>query len=386
MQVSKRWSVLADGIRQKLSHGIQTGLFSGAACAIAVYGEPAVELYLGTQASWRGSLERISVEDQRPVTPDTLFDLASVTKVFTAHVALALADAGVVELDAPIAAVLPAYHDGERSRVTLRHLLNHTSGLPAVWDGWREPLARQLDSRHSTVPLTATPLTGRDALIADLLATPLEAPAGKRFKYSCANYNTTMAYLEVVTGRRWRELVKEYTLGPLGLSGVTADPEPELTAATEYQPELHRGVVVGVVHDEAAWSLGGGAGNAGLFATARGLLGFAEQLRVGSGRVLGRWMWDDALTQSLGRATASPEGGFGASLGLRIGDAEFMGSSVAMRGHTGFTGTSLIVDRDAAVSLVLLTNRVHPARNVEGIQPMRAAITDLAVAAARATW
>ena len=207
---------------------------------------------------------------------------------------------------------------------------------------------------------------------------------GTRFTYSCANYNTTMVYLEAVTGRPWRELVREYTLEPLGLSGVTADPEPELTAATEYQPELNRGVVVGVVHDEAAWSLGGGAGNAGLFATARGLLRFAEQLRAGSGQVLGRWMWDDALTQSLGRATASPEGGFGSSLGLRIGDAEFMGSSATMRGHTGFTGTSLLVDRETEVSLVLLTNRVHPSRDLGGIQPIRAVLADLAVAAARA--
>lgn len=191
-----------------------------------------------------------------------------------------------------------------------------------------------------------------------------------------------MAYLEVLTGRP--ELMAECTLGPLGLSGVTADPQPELTAATEYQPEFNRGVVNGVVHDEAAWSLGGGAGNAGLFATARGLLGFAEHLRAGSGRVLGRWMWDDALTASLGRASASPEGGFGSSLGLRIGDAEFMGSTPTMRGHTGFTGTSLLIDRDTEVSLVLLTNRVHPSRDLGGIQPLRAAIADLAVAAARA--
>lgn len=376
--------MLADDIRQQLSLGIQTGLFSGAACALAVAGEPAVELYLGTQAVWRGALERISGEEQRPVTTDTLFDLASVTKVFTAHVALSLTDAGVVELDASIAAALPAYREGIRAQVTLRHLLSHTSGLPAEWDGWREPLARHLKGGRPTAPFTVTPLTGRDALIADLLSAPLEAPVGTRFKYSCANYNTVMVYLEAVTGRPWRELVREYTLKPLGLSGVTADPEPELTAATEYQPELNRGVVVGVVHDEAAWSLGGGAGNAGLFATARGLLRFAEQLRVGSGQVLGRWMWDDALTQSLGRATASPEGGFGSSLGLRIGDAEFMGSSATMRGHTGFTGTSLLVDRETEVSLVLLTNRVHPARNLEGIQHMRAVLADLAVAAAHA--
>lgn len=381
--MTDRWGMLAAGVREQLSLGIQAGQFSGAACAVAIAGEPAVELYLGTQAAWRGALERISAAEQRPVTSDTLFDLASITKVFTAHVALSLADAGVARLDAPIAGVLPAFRDGERSRVTLRHLLNHTSGLPAEWDGWREPLAQRMESVPSRAPFTATPLTGREALIADLLATPLEAPPGTRFTYSCVNYNTAMAYLEALTGRPWRDLLDQCALGPLGLSGVTADPDPALTAATEYQPELNRAVVAGVVHDEAAWSLGGAAGNAGLFATARRLLAFAEQLRVGSGRVLGQWMWDDALTATLGRATASPEGGFGASLGLRIGDAEFMGATATMRGHTGFTGTSLLIDRETEVSLVLLTNRVHPGRNGEGIQPLRAALADLAVAAAR---
>lgn len=382
--MSDTWGALADDVRRQLNHGIRAGQFSGAACVVAIAGEPAVELYLGTQALWCGALERISPEDQRAVTPETLFDLASVTKVFTAHTALSLAAAGVVQLDAPISAVLPAYRGGERSRVTLRHLLNHTSGLPAEWNGWREPLAQKLAAGRFGGPFTATPLAGRDALIADLLTTPLEAPAGTRFTYSCVNYNTTMAYLEAVTGRPGRELVAAYTLEPLGLGGVTADPRRELAAATEYQPEFNRGVVAGVVHDEAAWSLGGGAGNAGLFATARGLLRFAEHLRVGAGEVLGRWMWDDALTGSLGRGTAAPDGGFGSSLGLRIGDAEFMGATAAMRGHTGFTGTSLLVDRDTQLSLVLLTNRVHPSRDRRGIQPLRAVVADLAVAAARA--
>lgn len=378
--MSGPWADLGERVRGLLGYAVRAGRFSGAAFALAVDGEPAVELYLGTQARWRGDRERIPSEEQRPVTGETLFDLASVTKVFTAHTALALASAGTTEIDAPIAAVLPEYRDGGRSRVTLRHLLNHTSGLPAVWDGWREPLLNRIRSGRPMGRFGPTPLTDRDALIGDLLTTPLEAPPGTRFRYSCANYNTAMAYLEALTGRRWRELAVGHTLGPLGLAGVTADPEPELTAATEYQPELNRGVVVGIVHDEAAWSLGGGAGNAGLFATATGLLRFAEHLRTGSGDVLGRWMWDDALTPSLGRATASPDGGFGSALGLRIGDADFMGASAGMRGHTGFTGTSLLVDRDTGLSLVLLTNRVHPSRDRGGIQDLRAAIADLAVA------
>jgi len=367
---------LSEDIAALLGAALGERQFSGVACLVALDGELAVEVHLGTQATSDPDGQPLAPERQVPVTAATWFDLASVTKVFTAHTALSLADEDVVDLDAPVASALAAYRSGERSAVTLRHLLSHTSGLPATWDGWRAPLAAHLATIPDGTRLTATPLPDRDALLSDLVATPLEASPGARFEYSCVGYNTAMAYLEAVTGRPWRSLVTERTLGPLGLDEVTADPDPARCAATEHQPALHRGVVCGVVHDETAWSLGGGAGNAGLFATARGLLDFGEAVRRGAGRVRGAWMWDDALTPILGRPTTSPEGGFGSAMGLRIGDAAFMGVTTTARGHTGFTGTSLQVDRASESVIALLTNRVHPSRESSAIQPLRAAIAD----------
>ena len=137
------------------------------------------------------------------------------------------------------------------------------------------------------------------------------------------------------------------------------------------------------MHDETSWSLGGDTGNAGLFSTARDLLRFGEAIRLGEGRVRGQWMWDDALTATLGRPTAEPTGGFGSALGLRIGDADFMGDASEARGHTGFTGTSLHIDRDAGVTIALLTNRVHPSREGTGSQQLRRRVAELVTAAAR---
>lgn len=369
---------LGAAIRRELEAGLTAHNFSGAACAVAIDGGTAIELYVGTKATWGPERQPLGPEEQSAVDAATLFDLASLTKIFTAHTALALVDSGAVGLDAPIAEFLASYREPGRREVTLRHLLSHTSGLPATWIGWREPLVRALARIPEAERLTVTPLGDRDALIADLLTTPLEAPPGKRFEYACTGYNTTMALFEILTGRDWMPLVSEHTLQPLGLGSVTAEPAVDRSAATEYQPQFRRGVVRGVVHDETAWSLGGGAGNAGLFGTARDVLAFGEAIRIGDGRVRGEWMWDDALTGTLGRpTTAADGGGFGSALGLRIGDANSMGRSPQARGHTGFTGTSLHIDREVGVTVVLLTNRVHPTRENSVMQDVRARVADL---------
>ncbi len=259
----------------------------------------------------------------------------------------------------------------------MRHLLTHTSGLPPTWEGWRRPLGAAADA---SAPRGRS---DRRALVADLLATPLEVPPGTRFCYSCAGYNTVMAYLEAATGESWDGLLDRWTIVPLGLAGVTPRPSASRCAATEHDPVLRRGVVQGVVHDEAAWGLGGNAGNAGLFASGRALLAFAERLRIGEGHVLGELMWDDALSRVLGRTTTEPRGGFGAALGPRIGDPAFSGPVPDLRGHTGFTGTSIAVSRRTGTSLVLLTNSVHPERTGPGIRTVRAAVAE-AVFARRA--
>lgn len=371
---------LGASIDAELAAGIAEGRFSAAACCVAVAGRTVYEAYRGTLAAYGPDGRPLPDDQRQPTDAATLFDLASLTKLFTAHTALTLVDEGRMMLDGPLADVLPAYRDGDRRGVTLRHLLTHTSGLPAEWRGWRTPLATWLAQHPDSGRLQASPLGRQRAeLLCSLLDTPLAAAPGRRFEYSDVGYNVVMGYAEAVTGTPWSQQVAEHTLGPLGLAHVTFAPDPTRAAATEYEPQYRRGVVRGTVHDETAWSLGAdraGAGNAGLFAPAVDLLAFAEAIRLGEGRVRGRWMWDDALTGTLGQPTT--DRGFGSAMGLRIADAAFQGRSSKARGHTGFTGTSVHIDRDRRLTVVLLTNRVHPRRDGASMQPLRARIADLA--------
>lgn len=317
-----------------------------------------------------GTLARIGddgkpVADPEPADVSTWFDLASVTKVFSAVTLLTLVERGELGLDGPISAHLPSFRDGDRDRVTLRMLLSHTAGLPAVWEGWRWRAGES-----------------RDELLADVLSIPLVRAPGSDWEYSCLGYNTAMALAEQVTGRAWPELVGSLVLAPLGLADHIAFIPAGPVAATEYQPELGRGVVQGIVHDEAAWSLGGACANAGLFGTADGLARFGELMRLDQLACSTQLLFENALPGILGRELATPEEppSWGHSLGLRIGQA-WMHSPHA-RGHTGFTGTSLMVDRELGLVVVVLANKVHPRRSEEQVHRLREEIADLAVAAA----
>ena len=156
-------------------------------------------------------------------------------------------------------------------------------------------------------------------------------------------------------------------------------PDPGRSAATEYQPELGRGMVRGTVHDEAAWSLGGASGNAGMFGTAPALLDFGEALRAGLPGILSRASWRTPCGRTSSRRcwarpcrrpAPSSATGWACGSGRRRGWVP-----PGARGHNGFTGTSLLVDRDAGISVVLLGNRVHPRRELSDVQPVRLAVS-----------
>ena len=303
-------------------------------------------------------------DERVPVTGSTVFDLASLTKMFTATVLLGLVEDGALDLDAPIGDHLPTFRDGARGEVTLRHLLTHTAGLPAVLSLW-------------------TDYADRPSRVRAVLDTTLVNPPGAAFEYSCVGFMVAALLAERVTGRTLPDLVHERVCAPLGLTDTGYLPGPERlarTAATEYQPQYGRGMVRGVVHDENSWSLGGTAGNAGLFGTAADVARFGEMLRLG-GEIDGiRILRAETVAEMIrDQLPAAIDPGFRHGLGVRIGD-RFMGSladSWAF-GHTGFTGTSLTVDRDRELVVVLLTNRVHPSREWSDILEVRRAVADLA--------
>ena len=301
--------------------------------------------------------------------PETFFDLASVTKLFSTVTALTFVDDGTLKLDEPIGRVLPAYRQGAKAGVTLRQLLTHTSGLPSEWRGWK----RALDEGHAF---------DRALLLEDLLGTPLEAAPGTRFEYSCAGFNTVMALAEQVGAQPWAALVQGRVLDKLATDSITGTPRVESCAPTEYQPELGRGLIQGIVHDEAAWSLGGLSGNAGMFATAPGLLVFGQALRHGLDGILSpalaAEMWRSQLPELLGRHFNPAEPGFEQGLGVRINQQPWMGShGTQARGHGGFTGTSLLVDKTHNLTIVLLSNRVSPSRDGDDATGLRKAVSDV---------
>ncbi len=334
---------------------------------------------IGALASHAATGDLLPAASRVPVGESTVYDLASVTKVYTAVTLLALAGEGAFRLDEPVARWLPEYRTDQKTAVTVAHLLSHTAGLPASWEGW-----------HRHVEDIGTPQSrwgprSRARVLADILEVRLVRPAGREFEYSCLGYITAMAVAERATGRDWGTLVVDHLLHPLELHDTTFRPDVRRTAPTERQPRLGRPLVHGVVHDETAYALGGVSGNAGLFATVPDVLRFGEAVLDGLPGVLrpevARLLWENQLPAMLGPGDAErvrSREGFGHSLGLRIGQTSFMGRDCAhVRGHTGFTGTSLIVDRERGVVATLLTNRVHPHRDGPDLMPVRAAVADL---------
>lgn len=351
-----------------LERAVTAADIPGGVCAIAVNGRPIGVVGSGARALIDGDGSPLADQARVAADPETRYDLASVTKLFTAVCVLKLAERRVLDLDVPVAEALPEFLGGSRRVVTLRHLLTHTSGLPADWGGWRDYIiGERTDGAHWDAP-------PRRRVLEAILSTPLVREPGTGFEYSCLGYITAMAYVETVTGRRWDAVLSENVLAPLGLNDVSFGAAPTQSAPTEWQPELGRGLVTGVVHDEKAFALGGVAGNAGLFATAQDLLRFglaigptepgaSESLILGQDAFAA--FWEDALPALIAGGewdeTTTPD--FGHGLGPRIGQAAWMTDACpAGRGHPGFTGTSLMIDHDRSLVIALLTNRVHPSR------------------------
>ena len=300
------------------------------------------------------------LDEPLPAGPDAWYDLASLTKVVSTITLLTLAAQGTLDLDAPVAEHLPGFRDGARLRVTLRMLLTHTAGLPPVWLGWQDQ-----------------PEANRNDLLTALTRTPLQHEPGTTWLYSCVGFNVAMALAEQATGQPWQHLVEQLVLEPAGLADAIAFRPAGPVVATEWDATEGR-LVQGIVHDETARALGGACANAGLFGTLAGVLQLAELLRTDSLPCPTAPMFQDVLPRLVGRSPSTPDEppGRGHSLGLRMGEA-WMHSPTAF-GHTGFTGTSLLVDRAKGMSVVTLANRIHPSRTGGDPHRLRGAIAHIA--------
>ncbi|MFD9886824.1 serine hydrolase domain-containing protein [Streptomyces alboflavus] len=294
--------------------------------------------------------------DRVPMRVDTPFDLASLTKLCTTIAAVQQVERGALVLDAPVARYAPECTGAAAHGVTVRQLLTHTSGL------------------RPELPLYELP-----DVPARLRALRAEVPSGEvgAYVYSDLNMLLLQQVLQRVTGRRLDRLVRDGITRPLGMTGTRFGPCPG-AAATEDQrrpwAKADRGMLRGEVHDENAWALGGVAGHAGLFGTARDLAVLCRTLLNGGSYGAARVLGPDHVRLML----AAPGLGFGVDQAWFMGELAGRGAA----GHTGFTGTSLVLDPATDTFLVLLANTVHPRRQPPDNGPRVRAATALARAVA----
>ena len=345
----------------KIDHVVERGISAG--------GYPGASVVVGRRGAsvWQKGFGKLSWEKgSSAVTAErTIYDLASLTKVVGTTTALmVLYDEGKIHLDDPVSQYIPAFSGGAKDRVTLRMLLEHRSGLPAGRDLWR--------SAHS-------PAEARDQVI----STPLGCEPGRCYEYSDLGADMLGFVVEAASGQHLDEFLEERVFGPLGMTDTHFHPADSLRsriAPTEVAPP--RGYPLqGEVHDENAYALGGVAGHAGLFSTAADLAVFAQMMldggeyggvRIIADSTIAEFTKRAAGTRALGWDTCGGSGSCGQYLGA---DAY---------GHTGFTGTSLWIDPEREMFVVLLTNRVHEARAKRPAKVIADVRADLADAAALA--
>ena len=344
-------------IDRVVTRGIKAGGFPGASVVVGRKGA----------AVWEKGFGRIdwSTRSSRVSATETIYDLASLTKVIgTTTAVMILFDEGRIKLDEPVNTYLPEFTGGYKDSVTVRQLLEHRSGLPADRDLWR---------------LAHSPAEARQIV----LDAPLECKPGQCYIYSDLGAITLGLMVERVTGQGLDVFLHERVFGPLGMVNTffrPADSVKSRVAPTEVSPP--RGYPLqGEVHDENAYALGGVAGHAGLFSTASDISIFAQMILEGGEYKGVRIVSDSTIKLFTTRAAGSRALGWAMADG-QWGSGRFM--TDGSFGHVGYTGTSLWIDPDREMFVVLLTNRVHAARArhpAKVIADVRADLTDAAAIA-----
>jgi len=348
------------GVDAAVEAGLRLGVFPG---AVVVIGRRDTILYA------RGFGRLTWSSSARVPTPDsTLWDLASLTKVMaTASLAMVLTDRGVLDLDVPVMRVLPRFTGGGREAVTVRMLLDHTSGLPAF-----APLYRDARTREDAIER--------------LWAVELRRLPGQRPEYSDLNAILLGLVMEGVTGVPLDQLARQEVFEPFGMSQTGFAPTASFRPRIAPSMRDRQGPIAGRPSDPNAFALGGIAGHAGVFGTASDLARFAQvwlrQGRLADGR---EWVSGPTLQQFLTHGAASGTRVLGwdtpsltpldrtTSFGALAGMATY--------GHTGWTGTSLWIDPVGDLFLVLLTNRSYDPRarnSLLAIRDVRHQVSDAA--------
>lgn len=332
--------------------------FPGATLAVGYRGKVAVQAF-----------GKLSYDAKAAATvPATMYDIASLTKVVaTTPLVAKLAEGDFpvpLDLDAKVERYLPEWASGPnaewRHKVTVRHLLTHTSGLPPFKEYWRTSKSKQ-------------------ETLTRIFAEPLEYEPGTKEVYSDLGIILMAEIIERLTGRKLDELAKNDIFAPLGMKDTMYRPAKKLwpqIAPTEIDNQLRHRLVQGEVHDENAYAMGGVSGHAGVFSTAADLAAFCQMMLNGGVYAHQRILRRVTVAQF---TTPQQLSGGTRTLGWAVpteGGSSGHYFSAHSFGHTGFTGTSIWIDPDRQIFVVLLTNRVNPTRENMKIAQVRPALHD----------
>ncbi|BBJ28798.1 serine hydrolase domain-containing protein [Athalassotoga saccharophila] len=319
-------------IDEIFAEAIKSGTFPGGVLLVGDHEKVIFEKSYGT----------LSKDSKEPVSNDTIYDLASMTKVVaTTPAIMKLIEDGNLRLYDPISLFLDEFKTDEKKEIRIFHLLTHTSGLPSYSEGWKYT-------------------RGKD-LMKVINSTPPINPVGSKYLYSCLNFITLMEIIEMVSGRRFDEFTRSEIFEPLDMFHTAFRPPKDWKIAPTSQRDGR--TLQGDVDDELAYYLGGISGNAGLFSNVTDLYNYAK-MYLNQGKHKDRKIFSketiesftcEAFNDGQNRRTLGWDmKGFACSCGDLMTKYAF--------GHTGFTGTSIWIDPRIDIAVILLTNRVNISR------------------------
>ena len=341
-----------------IEHAIADKAFPGATLAVGYKGRVALHAF-----------GKLSYDVKSPqVQLCTMYDVASLTKVIvTTTLVEKLAEGDFkspLQLDAPVERYLPEWATGPqpewRHKVTVRHLMTHTSGLPPFKEYWRTS-------------------KGKDDTLRMIFAEPLEQEPGTKMVYSDLGIILMAEIIERLTGQKLDDLANEFIFGPLKMRDTMYRPPKKLwpqIAPTEFDAQFRKRLIQGEVHDENAFAIGGVSGHAGVFSTAPDLSAFCQMLLNGGVYAHERILRRATIAQF---TAPQPLSGNTRTLGWVVPTENSSSGhyfSPHSYGHTGFTGTTIWIDPDRQLFVVLLTNRVNPTRENHKITEVRPAVHD----------
>ena len=336
-----------------MSVGIREGAAPGGSLVVGRYGSI-------VHRKGYGKLD--TAQSSAAVDANSLYDLASLTKVIaTTTAAMILEEQCLLDLDRTVASYLPEFNAPDKATITVRHLVTHEGGLEAFAALFRDT-------------------KGLNEYLVKINSRPVRSPPGTNMVYSDWDLILLQAIVEKLSGQTLDRFTTDKIFAPLGMASTMYNPDSatywQRVAPTEID-SVRGGLVVGKVHDENAHAIGGVAGHAGLFSTASDLAIFAQMMlnggeyngvRILKPSTIARWTAPQSRTSSRALGWDTPSKG--SSSGRFFSQRSF--------GHTGFTGTSIWVDPERGLFVILLTNRVNPTRNSTRVFPLRRDVADAA--------